>query len=49
MSIDDVAALADGGSGSMNGPFRTLREAKADDEATVLREAEIAVAQQERR
>jgi hypothetical protein len=35
------------GCGVMSGPFRTLRDAEADAEATVLREAEIADAEWE--
>ncbi len=37
------------GCGAMNGPFRTLREAKADAEATVLRAVELADAREESR
>jgi hypothetical protein len=37
------------GCGAMNGPFRTLREAEADAEATVLRAAEIDDAREESR
>ena len=37
------------GCGTINGPFRTLREAEADAEATALRGAEIADAQEESR
>jgi hypothetical protein len=33
----------------MNGPFRTLREAEADAEASVLRAAELTDAQKESR
>jgi hypothetical protein len=33
----------------MSGPFRTLREAEADAEVSILREAEIADAQKESR
>ena len=37
------------GCGTINGPFRTLREAEADAEATALRGAELADPQEESR
>jgi hypothetical protein len=37
------------GCGAMNGPFRTRREAERDAEATILRGAELADAEEESR